>query len=107
MNFEQDPFGDNDRAKEQDKDRENGGYGGDYYDENEHRAGQEKYDLATGEAFRNDADIEAPEANIVALHEHTQDPLTDLETDPAEKWLLENDPEYLGKGKWKEKKPAA
>jgi len=58
MGIEQ--FGDNERAIEQDADRKRGGYEGDYYDENEHRAGQEKRDLATGESIRNDGDIETP-----------------------------------------------
>jgi len=108
MKLELNVFGDNERAKSQNEDRLNGGYGGDYFDENEHRAGQEKYDLATGNPYKNDGDIEAPEVNIVYENE-LEDPLVlefDKEVDSTEKWLLENDPRYLGKGKWKEDKAA-
>jgi hypothetical protein len=107
MKFEQDPFGGNERAREQDVDRKNGGYGGDYYDENEHRAGQEKYDLATGEAYRNDRDVEAPEVAIYSMSSYTEDKLTDIENDPAEQYLLKHDPNYLGKGRWKNNDQAA
>lgn len=67
MNFELNVFGSkdksfNERAKEQNDDRINGGYGSNYYDENEQRAGQEKYNLATGEKYKNDIDIEPAHA---------------------------------------------
>ena len=44
--------------------------------------------------------------NIVYENE-LEDPLVlefDKEVDSTEKWLLENDPSYLGKGKWKQDK---
>ena len=63
--FKKNEFGDNDRAIEQDQDRKNGGYGGDYYDENEHRAGQEKRDLSTGKPIKNDGGVKTPHGLVI------------------------------------------
>jgi hypothetical protein len=101
-------FGGNERAEEQNKDRINGGYGGDYFDENEHRAGQEKYDLSTGKSYKNDTDVE-----VVGIKEIDEDDLEndvikmELVNDPAEIWLRENDPNYKGFGELKNPRKAA
>lgn len=98
-------FGENERAKEQDNDRLKGGYGGDYFDENEHRAGQEKRDLSTGNPIKNDGDIEA-----IAIEKIDEESLFERDSrikkefnDDAEKYLRENDPEYMGLGEIKKK----
>lgn len=102
-------FGGNERAEEQNKDRLNGGYGGDYFDENEHRAGQEKYDLATGKHYRNDKDV-----TVVGMRKTNEATLIDkdivkieMENDPTEIWLRKNDPNYKGLGEVHEQKKTA
>lgn len=49
----------NERANDQENDRKTGGYADKYFDENETREGQEKYDLSTGKVIINDSDDES------------------------------------------------
>ena len=86
----------NERALEQDNDRQKGGYGDQYYDENEQRAGQEKYDLATGQEYKNDGDVESPhdlielEQSSALLHKEFSD------DDEVTKLLLANGYDKFG-----------
>lgn len=87
----------NERALEQDNDRQKGGYGDQYYDENEQRAGQEKYDLATGQEYKNDRDVESSHAFVnekpVSQNEEL---INELVNDPATEWLLKNNFDAFG-----------
>ena len=88
----------NERAKDQEKDRKSGGYADKYFDENETRDGQEKYDLATGNAIANDKDdLPVDIAYISEKDLQENDPIIgELEDDITTKWFLENGFDKLG-----------
>ena len=65
--FKGNKLGGNQRAAEQNDDRIQGGYGADYYDEDQQRAGQEKYNLATGEKYDNSTVNELADLSEVAV----------------------------------------
>ena len=102
-----DLFGGNERAEEQNLDRKKGGYGGDYFDENEHRAGQEKYDLATGEKYTNDGDVETAHAIIEDDEKSRKVINMELKDEITTKLLLENGFDEFGNELKGKKKKAA
>lgn len=100
----------NERAQDQDQDRKNGGYSEGYFDENETREGQEKYDLATGNPIKNDADIKSSHEFRVGGDGILRSIKKELKNDPTTKWFLENGYDELGNERIdakKEKKKAA
>lgn len=91
-------FGENERAQEQHADRLQGGYQDKYYDENESREGQEKYDLATGRKIRNDRDALPSSIKRVTeknLQEHDL-AVEELSDDIATEYFLANGYDKLG-----------
>jgi hypothetical protein len=100
-------FGENERAIEQDIDRQGGGYGGDYFDENEHRAGQEKRDLATGKEFKNDGSLQTSHGMVVDTEGSLIHIEEEMKDEAATKWLLENGFDVEGNAIFPEKKNPA
>lgn len=80
-------FGGNERAKQFDLSDINGTG---FFDENESRLGGSQIDEATGLPYNNETsmDQEAPEAQVFTDHK----PINEM--DDAERWLMENDPNY-------------
>ena len=86
----------NERQQDQEQDRKEGGYADQYYDENETREGQEKYDLATGKAIKNDSDVEGSHGLLVDEQGVLQNFKKELKKDEATAWLLANNFDEFG-----------
>ena len=96
MKLEKNIFDKNERAKEQDEQRKKGGYGDQYFDENESRFGGEKIDLATGKLIKSDQSIKSPHGRILEGEEILKKIMKDMQEDPATAFLKQSGFDELG-----------